>query len=163
MTHTFALTAEFRGGLCGVGSLAAGGLKSVISAPATLGGSGRGTNPEELLLGAAASCYLITLAAIAERRGLPVAYLEVSTSGEVSVEGGLALRHVAHRARIWLDTRASDAELASAEQAGERAEEACMIARALRGNVMVSAQVEALRVAPDAAAGEFPNQERSGP
>ena len=40
-------------------------------------GPGIGTNPDEMLLGAAATCYIITLAAMLERSGISHEGLEL--------------------------------------------------------------------------------------
>ena len=67
MKHPFHLKAVWNGGRNSEGHIEAGGLRTVISIPQEMGGPGTGTNPDEMLLGAASTCYLITLAAMLER------------------------------------------------------------------------------------------------
>ncbi|MBX6396211.1 MAG: SACOL1771 family peroxiredoxin [Alicyclobacillaceae bacterium] len=140
--HRFVLTASWRGGRNGEGEIACGNLRTVVSAPKEMDGPGVGTNPEELLLGAAATCYLITLAAVLERRELPVADLTVTSEGTVGTEGGLRFQKIVHRTRIRLSAGATAEQVEAARQAAERAEQACMISKAVRGNVEVSVDPE---------------------
>lgn len=53
-------------------------MRQTISIPEEMGGPGVGTNPDELLIGAAATCYLITLDAMIERKNLPVEELSLA-------------------------------------------------------------------------------------
>lgn len=142
--HRFILTARWNGGRNGAGEIAAGNLRSAVSVPKELNGPGVGTNPEELLLGAASTCYLITLSAILERRELPVADLALTSEGTVSTEGGVHFQKIVHRPRIRLSSGATPEQRESARQAAEQAEHACMISKAVRGNVTVSVEPEVL-------------------
>src|SRR5690625_5475142 len=65
--HHFHLQANWPGGRNSSGYIDAGELKTKISIPPEMDGPGIGTNPDEMLLGAAATCYVITLAAMIER------------------------------------------------------------------------------------------------
>jgi len=138
--HAFTMKAVWHGGRLGQGDLAGAGMQANISIPAELGGPGTGTNPEELLIGAALTCYLITLAAILEKRQIEVESLSIQSDGVVSVEGGhQRFSRIVHRPRIVL-TAADEEMLAKVEQAAHRAEQACMISKALRGNVEISVE-----------------------
>ncbi|WP_052012291.1 OsmC family protein [Alicyclobacillus hesperidum] len=66
----------------GVVTLAEDGV--VYSAPASMGGKGVGTSPEELLIAAVASCYSGTLFRLLKKAGLPVEQLEITAEGEVT-------------------------------------------------------------------------------
>jgi osmotically inducible protein OsmC len=55
-----------------------------FSAPASMGGRGVGTNPEELLVSAVSACYTATLFAVLERAGLTVHSLTVAGKGTVT-------------------------------------------------------------------------------
>lgn len=68
----------------GEGVFISGGSQMPYSAPASMGGRGIGTNPEELLIGAVVSCYSITLANVLKAAGLPVSSLSVRGAGVVS-------------------------------------------------------------------------------
>lgn len=140
--HRFVLSARWQGGRNGEGEIAVGQLRTAVSAPAELDGPGVGTNPEEMLTGAAATCYLITLAAVLERRELPVTGISLVTEGVVNTEGGLRFERILHRPRIGLRAGATAEQVERARQAAERAEQACMISRAVRGNVEVLVEPE---------------------
>jgi peroxiredoxin-like protein len=133
--HHFFMKATWSGGRNGVGAIDAGHLKSKISVPAVMDGPGVGTNPDEMLIGAAGTCYLITLAAIIERRQLPVIELALETEGIVHADKKLVFEKIIHRPKLLVKASATDKELESIKQATEQAEKTCMISNALRGNV----------------------------
>jgi peroxiredoxin-like protein len=144
MIHGFELTGEWAGGLQGAGRISTTTLQSAISLSPELGGSpvrAPGTNPEELLLAAAGSCYLLTFAAIAERLALPVKRVQIHSHLEVSHEQTLVAKQLRHRVVVTI----SDAEPRVRERVvvvAQRAERGCMITRALHGNVEVGVDVE---------------------
>ncbi|MEA2333064.1 MAG: hypothetical protein QOH58_3202 [Thermoleophilaceae bacterium] len=55
-----------------------------LSTPASMGGRGVGTNPEELLVSAVAACYTATLFGVLQRSGLAVRCLTVVATGSVT-------------------------------------------------------------------------------
>ena len=59
-----------------VGEVIGDVINEQISIPSSLEGTGIGTNPDELLVSAASSCYIISLAATLERAG----YKDISHS-----------------------------------------------------------------------------------
>lgn len=65
--HDFKVQTKWRGGREEVGTVNGDIISEQISIPAPLGGNGVGTNPDELLVSAASSCYIISLAATLER------------------------------------------------------------------------------------------------
>ncbi len=68
----------------GSGTLSMGGQRIAYSAPDTMGGQGKGTSPEELLLAAVTACYSGTLFGLVQRAGLPIARVDLHTEGTVS-------------------------------------------------------------------------------
>ena len=80
------------GGRLSRGLVEAGGEMFQFSVPASMGGAGVGTNPEELLLSAVGSCYTATLAAILEAGHLPAAALVVRVDGSITDYPGPAAR-----------------------------------------------------------------------
>lgn len=134
-THEFSAKSVWLGGLGGDGLVEAGELKTSYSVPRPLGGPGKGSNPEEMLLAAATACFSITLAAALERRGLPAEAVEVTSAATFSFDGrALRLVAVEHRPRL----RAVGAALAREQlaEALKAAADACMVSRAL--NVAVT-------------------------
>jgi peroxiredoxin-like protein len=66
------------------GIVETGGQSLQFSVPASMGGVGEGTSPEELLLSAVGSCYTATLAGLTRARRLPASSIEVRVEGTVS-------------------------------------------------------------------------------
>ncbi|MFC5447169.1 OsmC family protein [Paenibacillus aestuarii] len=138
--HRFILTAEWSGGLHGTGEIRTNSLMSPISVPAGLGGPGLGTNPEDLLLGAAATCYLITLGAILHKQGIE--QLELTSEITVDTAPAMKVKRLIHRPRIRAAAGTSEAQLEKIKNSAIRAELVCMISKALRGNVEISVEPE---------------------
>jgi peroxiredoxin-like protein len=66
------------------GTLETGGQAISWSVPASMGGLGTGTSPEELLLGAVGSCYSATLGGVLRQRGLPASNVRTRVEGTVT-------------------------------------------------------------------------------
>jgi peroxiredoxin-like protein len=140
MEHIFKLAAKWQGGRGGEGTIAAGGLNAAISIPAVMDGPGVGTNPDEMLLGAASTCYLITLAAMLERSGIEPAGLSLQSEAVVDVTGGVyTYVSITHKPLIILESAAAPGHADAARRLAAKAEQSCMISKAVRGNVAVSA------------------------
>lgn len=139
-THQFELTGSWEGGLSGQGKIALRNLNSDVSAPTELGGIGKGTNPEEMLLGSAATCYLITLGSILERRKWNVSDLTITSEAKINAAGGLKFESIIHRPKITIGRGISDEQKEEIRKIALRAEHACMISKALKGNVLVTVE-----------------------
>ncbi|WP_338751217.1 OsmC family protein [Bacillus sp. FJAT-52991] len=140
--HHFHLKASWPGLRNGVGQIEAGNLKTEVSIPPEMNGPGVGTNPDEMLLGAASTCYIITLAAMLEVSKLDKESLTLESEGIVDVTRGiLTYKAIIHRPTIILKTDASDRDITLAQKLAVKAETSCMISRALQGNVDI--QLEA--------------------
>lgn len=134
--HSFHLKADWPGLRNDVGDIESGNLKTRISIPPEMDGPGVGTNPDEMLLGAAATCYIITLAAMMERSKLEKESLTMESEGIVEVlKGVITYRKIIHRPRVVLKADASEKDIALAHKLAEKAESSCMISRAIQGNV----------------------------
>ncbi|WP_053218025.1 OsmC family protein [Virgibacillus senegalensis] len=137
--HSFHLKADWPGGRNTVGRIEAGNLKTEISIPPEMDGPGVGTNPDEMLLGAAATCYIITLGAMFERASLPVESMDLHSEGIVDVTNGVfTYQKIIHRPTVVLKEGSSETDLAKAKKLVEKAEQSCMISRAVMGNVELS-------------------------
>lgn len=127
------------GGRGSVGMIEADKLKTEISIPEEMDGPGQGTNPDEMLLGAASTCYIITLAAMMERAELPVKEMDMDSEGVVSVTNGvITYEEIIHRPRVVLEKEASESELEKLRKLAHKAESSCMISRAIAGNVKLT-------------------------
>jgi peroxiredoxin-like protein len=136
--HHFHLRANWPGLRNGVGEISAGNLVTKVSIPPEMDGPGVGTNPDEMLLGAASTCYIITLAAMMERSKLEKVSLTMESEGIVDVTNGvITYKKIIHRPQVVLKADASDREVQLAQKLAEKAESSCMISRALKGNVAV--------------------------
>ncbi|MED3879233.1 OsmC family protein [Priestia megaterium] len=135
--HHFHLQANWPGGRNEVGTIESGQLKTKISIPPEMDGPGVGTNPDEMLLGAAATCYIITLAAMLERSGIHQEALTMESEAVVDVTNGVfTYEKIIHKPHVIITS-----EFASQEEKINRlikkAETSCMISRAIQGNVEI--------------------------
>lgn len=139
--HHFHLQANWPGGRNSSGYIDAGELKTKISIPPEMDGPGIGTNPDEMLLGAAATCYVITLAAMIERASLPLNEISLTSEGIVDVTHGVSTyKKIIHRPHIVLNITATDNNYKKLSELIEKADKSCMISRALKGNVTIELQ-----------------------
>jgi peroxiredoxin-like protein len=139
--HHFHLKANWPGLRNDVGEIEAGNLKTKISIPPEMDGPGVGTNPDEMLLGAAATCYIITLAAMMERSHLDKESLTMESEAIVDVTNGVfTYKKIIHRPHIVLTASATDKDRELAEKLAKKAETSCMISRAVQGNVEIELQ-----------------------
>jgi peroxiredoxin-like protein len=118
-----------------VGCVESNTLSTSVSVPAEMNGPGVGTNPEHLLLSAATTCYIITLAAILSNRKIPYIRLHVETEGVVIDDRGLRFDSIEHRPTIVVPEGTDTSRLATL---AEHAEHACMVSGAMRGNVRLT-------------------------
>ncbi|UOR11141.1 OsmC family protein [Halobacillus amylolyticus] len=141
--HHFHLKANWPGGRNEVGSIEADKLKTKISIPKEMDGPDIGTNPDEMLLGAAATCYIISLAAMIERAQLPLKEMDMESEGIVDVTDGIfTYKKIVHRPRVVLTNDASQKELTRLQKLVDKAEESCMISKAIQGNVELEMEAD---------------------
>ncbi|WP_010648450.1 OsmC family protein [Oceanobacillus massiliensis] len=139
--HHFHLKADWPGGRNSEGYIEAGNLKTKISIPQEMDGPGIGTNPDEMLLGAAATCYVITLAAMIERAKLPLKEMSHESEGIVDVTNGIiTYKKIIHRPTVLLKETATEEHYSKLKKLVEKAEKSCMISRAIQGNVVLELQ-----------------------
>ncbi|WML52517.1 OsmC family protein [Neobacillus sp. PS3-12] len=140
--HHFHLKANWPGLRNDIGTIEAGNLVTKISIPPEMDGPGVGTNPDEMLLGAAATCYIITLAAMLERSHLEKEQLSMESEGIVDVTKGVfTYKKIIHRPKIVLKANAIEKDVQLAKELAEKAEGSCMISRAIQGNVEMELHV----------------------
>jgi peroxiredoxin-like protein len=143
--HIFKLKADWPGLRNDVGVIESGNLKTKISIPPEMDGPGVGTNPDEMLLGAAATCYIITLAAMLERSGIDKESLTMDSEATVDVTNGVfTYKRIVHKPRLVLASGTDDKKLSIARRLTEKAEASCMISRAIKGNVEIGLEAEVL-------------------
>jgi peroxiredoxin-like protein len=123
-TLTVATPPEFRGGVSGVWS------------------------PEDMLVAATATCYALTLAAVAERRALPLRSLAITAAGHVAKRADGRFGFVVIELGVKVTT--DEGFESEAENASQRAETACIISNALAVPVEVELEVRTTAVAAPA-------------
>ena len=99
--HLFTMNLQWSEGRNGTGNIVADNLNTKISIPREMNGPGMGTNPDEMLLGAAATCYLITLATLLENSKIAVLDLSMQAEGFVDVTNGIfTYEKIVHKPKI---------------------------------------------------------------
>ena len=96
-------------------------------------------NPEELLVGAASSCHMLTFLAICAKRRIVVASYEDDAVGKLAkdAEGKLAITEIVLHPKIRFEDPQPEAEtIARIHEASHRE---CFIARSLKTDVRVAA------------------------
>jgi peroxiredoxin-like protein len=93
--------------------------------------------PEELLLSAAAGCYLQTLLTLLNNRNVSYQKISLESVGHVIDDSGLRFDRIEHYPTITLD---DSQQTDLAVLLTEHAEHTCMVSSALRGNVQVVVQ-----------------------
>src|SRR5699024_2379414 len=130
--HHFHLQAEWPGGRNDSGYIDAGELKTKVSIPPEMNGPGIGTNPDEMLLGAAATCYIITLAALIERASLPLKEISLTSEGIVEVTYGVSTyKKIIHRPHIVLNITTTDNNYKKLSELIEKVDNSSMISSTL--------------------------------
>ncbi|MFD1036948.1 OsmC family protein [Virgibacillus byunsanensis] len=137
--HHFHLQADWPGGRNSEGYIESGNLQTKISIPPEMDGPGIGTNPDEMLLGAAATCYIITLGAMIERASLPLKSMSLESEGIVDVTNSVfTYKKIIHRPTVNLQVTADSNDHEKLAKLVQKAEKSCMISRALKGNVEIT-------------------------
>ncbi|MCC3379684.1 OsmC family protein [Paenibacillus farraposensis] len=135
MKYLFRLSSNWQGGVMGRGNVRTENYTTSVSLAKEMEGTGTGTNSEELLLGASATCYLISLGYYVEKERLPVVDITMETEGLVVNDAGYRVAQITHRPTIILENGATREQVQLAASLSAQAEKICMIAKAMKGNV----------------------------
>ncbi|MCO0600414.1 OsmC family protein [Peribacillus butanolivorans] len=127
------VNAIWDGGVTGNGTLKVEYLDTKIAIPTSLGGSGNGANPKEVLVASVTTCYAATLTFVLESRKLPVAELTVNSEASIS-DNEFKIIHYPH---IVLSAGATEEQIQSAQRATEAADKGCDV-----GNILKKADVK---------------------
>lgn len=123
------LQMNWKGLTKGSGTIEAEKMTLPVAIPAHFGGTGEGANPKELLAASAASCYLMTLAAMLQGHKIPASGITMTTelTGDKPVN-----MHILHRVQI----RVQDAVPADLNQRIQalihHADTSCMIGNLIK-------------------------------
>jgi organic hydroperoxide reductase OsmC/OhrA len=102
-------------------------------------------SPEELLVGATAACFELTLVAIAERRGVPVHTLEIDAVGHVE---RLLGRQGCTSIELDVEVTTDSGREPEVEEVAQLAKERCIVGRALEVPVHVRVGIRTLSLEP---------------
>lgn len=125
--------AHVTGGRDGHGRTSDGELEVNLRRPKEIGGSGGGTNPEELFAVGYAACFESALAVVARRRKLEASDVTIDSAVSLlpSGDGGFRLAVTLDVSIPSVSNRETAAELVSA------ADQVCPYSNATRGNIEV--------------------------
>ncbi|MCA1059434.1 SACOL1771 family peroxiredoxin [Rossellomorea aquimaris] len=141
--HSFHISTDWPGLRNDSGTLSSENFHTKISIPPEMDGPGIGTNPDEMLLGAAATCYIITLAAMLQRSHIEKTGLSMTSEGIVEVDKGvITYKEIIHRPILTLGPATVEKDISLAKKLLVKAEKSCMITRAIKGNVSVKVDPE---------------------
>lgn len=113
-----------------------GKLDLALASPAELGGSGAGTNPEQLFAAGYAACFESALRLVARRKDIELGDVAVTAEVAIGKDGnGFALA-------AKLRGRLPGMERRAAEELMREAHEVCPYSKATRGHLPVELLVE---------------------
>ena len=144
-TYHFPVEVHWRGGRLTSAAVAGKPDLAVATPPVFHGDAADVWSPEDLLVASAASCLLVTLVSVAERRGLPLRALAVQGAGAVTQRPDGRFGFTSIDLDVALATDAG--READAEAAVEAAERSCLVAASLDLPVRVTLDVRAAAAA----------------
>jgi peroxiredoxin-like protein len=129
LPHTYSVTAA--GAAAGDIALSSGGLPQIVTAPPPqFGGPGTRWSPEDLLISALASCFILTFRALARTSRLEWTHLKCDVEGTLDrIDGAMQFTHVVTRASL---TVPGEADTLLCERVMQRADRNCLISNSLR-------------------------------
>ncbi len=140
--HEYPVSVVWQGGREGAGNVTTGrsDVSNVLSVPTEFGGPGAGTNPEELLTAAIASCYSITFGIVAGARRLPFVKVETQAIGQVEQPNAATFNYnkITISPTITLEAGASEDHVKLAEEMAHKADLYCIVTNAVRGKVEIT-------------------------
>jgi organic hydroperoxide reductase OsmC/OhrA len=144
-THRFPVDVRWIEGKLTVASVPGKEPLEVATPPEFQGGVEGVWSPEDLFVGAVATCFTVTLVSAARRRKVPVRGLEVRSFGDVTRRADGRFGFVAVELTVELETEAGHE--GEARGALLDAEASCLVAVSLDTPVHVHAQVSAAAAA----------------
>ena len=144
-THTTTAVAHWSGDLAGIGTIESSSIRSDISVPKNLSGRGVGTNTEDLLVSAAATCFSITAGYALTTNNLPFDGLLVRSTGHLELERGLRLAKIVHEVDVVAHVSPTSQQQEAILRVVAGIEKSCLVSRAMAGNVdiVINARVSA--------------------
>jgi peroxiredoxin-like protein len=123
-------SARITGGAAGYASLSSSGVPDLrTAAPLDFDGPGDAWSPEQLLLAAVESCFLLTFRSVAQASRLEFVSLSVEAEGVVDRANGVTrFTEIVLRPRVVLP---AGADWTRVQRALEKAERACLVSASL--------------------------------
>ncbi|AZM89047.1 MULTISPECIES: organic hydroperoxide resistance protein [Streptomyces] len=112
-----------------------GQLDVVVNPPKELGGSGAGTNPEQLFAAGYSACFQGALSVAARNENLDV------TGSTVTAEVGIGKNDEGFGIIVKLTASIPNVDAATAKDLVEKADQICPYSKATRGNITVELNV----------------------
>ncbi len=106
-----------------------------LAPPTEMGGSGNGTNPEQLFAAGYSACFHSALRLVARRAGVDPGESTVTAEVGIGPEGG------AYGLVVTLIVHLPGLDLQKAREIAEAAHQVCPYSRATRGNISVELRV----------------------
>jgi organic hydroperoxide reductase OsmC/OhrA len=97
-------------------------------------------SPEDLLVASVASCFTVTMVAVAERRDLPLYGIDVTGTGHVTIRDDGCLGFVAIELTALIQT--AELSVDAMTRAAKYAERACLVSMALDAPVHIEVAVQ---------------------
>lgn len=141
--HNYNVSVEWSGSYTGSGTVKGdnSGIRNPLAVGKEYNGTGAGTNPEELLAEAVASCYSITYGIIAANRKIPLVKIATQATGEVEQNGpSLTYKSVTLKPTITLEADATEDQVKLADEMAHKADLYCVITNALRDKVAIKVE-----------------------
>lgn len=113
-----------------------GKLDVTLSSPVELGGTGQGTNPEQLFAAGYAACFHSALRLVARREGADLTDSAVAAKVQLGQLDGAA-----YGLATELEVALPALDLAAAEALAAKAHEICPYSNATRGNMTVDIKI----------------------
>lgn len=137
--HLFQASGIWNGDSDGSGNINADGMEALhYGTPVAFGGVEGRSNPEAMLLSSLIACYSITLALLLERKRLPKGKITVQGIMEVERQPDRSLKITTIRLTPVMALPGLDeAQKTIALDMAHRAENYCIVSRAIKGNVII--------------------------
>ncbi len=116
-----------------------GRLKISLAVPKAMGGSGQGSNPEQLFAAGFAACFESSVRGLARAQKILIEASQVDSRVAIVRDGagGFTLR-------VSMAVALRGPDQATAQRLVDEAEQVCPYARAVKGNIAVAIEVRAL-------------------
>jgi organic hydroperoxide reductase OsmC/OhrA len=144
----YAVSVRWRGGRLAHADADGKASLELATPPAFRGGLTGYWSPEELLVAATASCFALTLAAVADRSDAPLLDATVSATGHMSRRDDGRFSFTAIKIDAMLETVAGGEDAVAGAAAA--AEDRCLVSQSLEVPVHVTVQVKTVAADPRA-------------